>query len=36
MLNKLIVVRSTVKPHEKSKEQESKDNPDEKDKPNKS
>ena len=31
MLNKLIVVRSTVKPHEKSKEQESKDNPDEKD-----
>jgi hypothetical protein len=30
-LNKLMVVRSTVKPHEKSKEQESKDNPDEKD-----
>ena len=35
MLNKLIVVRSTVKPHEKSKEQESKDNPDEKDETNK-
>jgi hypothetical protein len=35
MLNKLIVVRSTVKPHEKSKEQESKDNSDEKDGTNK-
>ncbi len=31
MLNKLIVVRSTVKPHEKSREQDSKDNPDDKD-----
>jgi hypothetical protein len=28
-LNRLMVVRSTVKPHEKSREQESKDNPDE-------
>jgi hypothetical protein len=28
-LNRLMVIRSTVKPHEKSKEQESKDNPDE-------
>jgi hypothetical protein len=36
-LNRLMVIRSTVKPHEKSKEQESKDNPDEKEKdePNK-
>jgi hypothetical protein len=30
-LNRLMVIRSTVKPHEKSKEQESKDNPDEDD-----
>ena len=31
-LNRIMVIRSTVKPHEKSKEQESKDNPDEDDK----
>jgi DNA repair exonuclease SbcCD ATPase subunit len=30
-LNRLMVIRSTVKPHEKSREQESKDNPDEDD-----
>jgi hypothetical protein len=30
-LNRIMVVRSTVKPHEKSREQESKDNPDEDD-----
>jgi hypothetical protein len=35
-LNRLMVIRSTVKPHEKSKDQESKDNPDEKDEPSKS
>lgn len=31
-LNRVMVIRSTVKPDEKSKEQESKDNPDETDK----
>jgi len=36
MLNRLMVIRSTVKPHEKSKEQESKDNPDEPNAPPKS
>jgi hypothetical protein len=30
-LNRIMVIRSTIKPHEKSREQESKDNPDEDD-----
>lgn len=34
-LNRLMVIRSTIKPHEKSKEQESKDNPEEKEPDNK-